>query len=131
MDFAVPGLARIITYLGAFAVDDFAALSGALAPSRCFMHLEAEDSAFATSRVVVLPVPFDGTTCYRPGTREGPQAIVDASRNLELYDAELRRSPYTVGIHTLRAVEIVNGDATAMVDRVDQVTERLLDAGKW
>lgn len=102
-----------------------------LAPARNFGHLDAADAEFARARVVVVPVPFDGTTCYRPGTREGPQAIVDASRNLELYDAELRRSPYTVGIHTLRAVEIVNGDATAMVDRVDQVTERLLDAGKW
>jgi agmatinase len=81
--------------------------------------------------VVVVPVPFDGTTCYRPGTREGPQAIIDASRNLELYDAELRCSPAQVGIHTLRAVEIVNGDAEEMVDRVDRVTERLLDAGKW
>src|SRR5579859_3086860 len=131
MDFAVPGLARIITYLGAFAVDDFAALSGALAPSRCFMHLEAEDSAFATSRVVVLPVPFDGTTCYRPGTREGPQAIIDASRNLELYDAELRRSPYRVGIHTFPAVEVVMGNAAGMVDRVELVTGALLDRGKF
>ncbi|HLZ21480.1 MAG TPA: agmatinase [Ktedonobacterales bacterium] len=127
----MPGLARIITYLGAFAVDDFAALSGALAPSRCFMHLEAEDSAFATSRVVVLPVPFDGTTCYRPGTREGPQAIIDASRNLELYDAELRRSPYRVGIHTFPAVEVVMGNAAGMVDRVELVTGHLLDRGKF
>jgi agmatinase len=102
-----------------------------LAPARNFGHLDAADADFARARVVVVPVPFDGTTCYRPGTREGPQAIVDASRNLELYDTELRRSPYTVGIHTLRAVEIVNGDATAMVERVEQVTERLLGAGKW
>ena len=62
-----------------------------LAPERNFGHLEAADAAFETARVVVVPVPFDGTTCYRPGTREGPQAIIDASRNLELYDVELRR----------------------------------------
>ena len=57
------------------------------------MHLDDEQTAFETARVVVVPVPFDATTCYRPGTREGPQAIIDASRNLELYDAELRRWP--------------------------------------
>ncbi|HEY7974933.1 MAG TPA: agmatinase, partial [Ktedonobacterales bacterium] len=51
--------------------------------------------------------------------------------NLELYDAELRRSPYTVGIHTLRPVEIINGDAEAMVNRIEQVTGHLLDAGKF
>src|SRR5579859_3047894 len=100
-----------------------------LAPARNFGHLDAADADFAHARVVVASVPFDGTTCYRPGTREGPQAIIDASRNLELYDAELRRSPYRVGIHTLRGVEIVQGDAAAMVERVDRVTTQLLDAG--
>ena len=82
-------------------------LDSLLMPARNFGHLDAADADFARARVVVVPVPFDGTTCYRPGTREGPQAIIDASRNLELYDAELRRSPYRVGIHTLRGVEIV------------------------
>lgn len=112
-------------------MDDFAALNGALAPSRCFMHLDADDSAFESSRVVVLPVPFDGTTCYRPGAREGPQAIIDASRNLELYDAELRRSPYRVGIHTFPAVEVVMGNAAGMVERVELVVSHLLDRGKF
>ena len=105
-------------------------LSDLLLPSRTFMHLDDADTAFETARVVIVPVPFDGTTCYRPGTREGPQAIIDASRNLELYDAELRRSPYRVGIHTLRAVEPVMGNAAVMVDRIEQVTGHLLDQNK-
>lgn len=106
-------------------------LSELLLPRRAFMHLDDADTAFDTARVVVVPVPFDGTTCYRPGTREGPQAIIDASRNLELYDAELRRSPYRVGIHTLQAVEPVMGNAAGMVDRIEQVTGHLLDQNKF
>ena len=102
-----------------------------LAPARAFMHLDGADAAFERARVTVVPVPFDGTTCYQPGTRDGPWAIIDASRNLELYDTELGFAPYHAGIHTLRSVEIVNGDSEAMVNRVDQVTARLLDAGKW
>lgn len=112
-------------------MNDLSALDGVLAPSRSFMHLEDDYTAFDTARVVVVPVPFDATTCYRPGTREGPQAIIDASRNLELYDPELRRSPYTVGIHTLRAIEPVMGNAQAMVDRTEQVTGELLDRHKY
>ncbi len=112
-------------------MNDLSALDGVLAPSRSFMHLEDDYTAFDTARVVVVPVPFDATTCYRPGTREGPQAIIDASRNLELYDPELRRSPYTVGIHTLRAIEPVMGNAQAMVDRTEQVTGELLDRDKY
>ncbi len=112
-------------------MDERNELDALLAPARNFMHLEASDADYARARVVVVPVPFDGTTCYRPGTREGPQAIVDASRNLELYDAELRRAPYRVGIHTLRPVEVINGDAGAMVEQVERVTQHLIAAGKW
>ena len=95
------------------------------------MHLDDELTTFETAHVVVVPVPFDATTCYRPGTREGPQAIIDASRNLELYDTELRRCPCDVGIHTLRAVEPVMGNATAMTNRIEQVTGSVLDRGKF
>jgi agmatinase len=112
-------------------VENPAALQGALMPARGFMHLDDEDAVFERARVVILPAPYDGTTCYRPGTREGPQAIIDASRNLELYDAELRRSPYRVGIHTYRAIEPVMGDAAGMVDRIDAVTTHLLDQDKF
>src|SRR5690242_14364280 len=112
-------------------MSDLDELASALAPGRGFMHLDDEATDFERARVVVVPVPFDGTTCYRPGTREGPQAIIDASRNLELYDAELRRSPYRAGIHTLRAVEIVQGNAAGMVERVERVTGALLARDKF
>ncbi len=112
-------------------MNELESLSDVLLPSRGFMHLDDEQSRFDSARVVVVPVPFDGTTCYRPGTREGPQAIIDASRNLELYDVELRRSPCDVGIHTLRAVEPVMGNAAGMVDRTEQVTGALLDRSKF
>jgi agmatinase len=106
-------------------------LDDILAPSRGFMHLDDKLTAFENARVVIVPVPFDATTCYRPGTREGPQAIIDASRNLELYDTELRRSPCEVGIHTLRAIEPIMGNAAAMTNRIEQVTSQLLDRGKF
>ncbi len=105
-------------------------LGESLAPARGFMHLDDKFTDFASAGAVIVPVPFDGTTCYRPGTREGPQAIIDASRNLELYDAELRRSPYRAGIHTLRSVEVVAGNAAGMVGRIEHVTETLLESGK-
>jgi len=106
-------------------------LDEVLAPSRSFMHLDQQYTTFSDAQVVITPIPYDASTCYRPGAREGAQAIIDASRNLELYDAELRRSPYRVGIHTLRAVEVVMGNAPAMVERTELVTSRLLDHDKF
>jgi agmatinase len=111
--------------------DGLGSLDAVLSSERNFLFLDPPYSSFATARVVIVPVPYDMTTCYRPGTREGPQAIIDASRNLETYDPELRRSPYVVGIHTLREVEVVAGNAASMVDRVEQVTDALLGRGKF
>ena len=66
-----------------------------------FGLLDAPDSAYATSRVAVLPVPFERTTSYGKGTSNGPAAILRASQSMELWDEELQREPYAIGITTL------------------------------
>jgi agmatinase len=52
------------------------------------------------SRFVILPVPFDATTSYRDGTRNGPAAIYEASRQVDLFDVDFGR-PYEQGIAAL------------------------------
>jgi agmatinase len=66
-----------------------------------FTGLTSPNSGFSESRAVILPVPYDGTTEWHSGTREGPRAIIEASVYLESYDIELDQEIYTVGIHTL------------------------------
>lgn len=44
---------------------------------------------FEESEVVILPVPWEVTVSYRPGTANGPQAIMDASTQVDLYDPDL------------------------------------------
>ncbi|PKN68532.1 MAG: agmatinase [Deltaproteobacteria bacterium HGW-Deltaproteobacteria-12] len=53
---------------------------------------------------VVVPVPYDLTSTYQPGSRRGPLAIIEASTNMELYDEELKKETYTAGIHTTPAL---------------------------
>jgi agmatinase len=52
------------------------------------------------ARVVLLPVPFDATTSYRRGAAGGPEAILRASRQVELRDWETG-DPYRAGLHLL------------------------------
>jgi len=66
-----------------------------------FGLLEPEASAYETSRVAVLPVPFERTTSYGKGTSAGPAAIIRASQSMELYDEELGAEPSLQGITTL------------------------------
>ncbi len=60
-------------------------------PPRNFAGISPPYSDWENSRVVVLPVPYDSTTDWRSGARDGPRAIIDASQYLELYDLELKR----------------------------------------
>ena len=98
---------------------------------RVFAGLPPPYSQWQKSRVVILPVPYDSTTEWRSGTRYGPQAIIDASRYLELYDLETDREIYKVGIHTLPELEPLMSGPRDMIDRVYQVTEGLIEKGKF
>ena len=52
------------------------------------------------AHVVLIPVPFEATTSYGGGTSEGPKAILEASRQVDLFDVETGR-PYERGIAML------------------------------
>lgn len=62
---------------------------------------EEEYSSLDAARVLVLPVSYEGTVSYGTGTGAGAMAIVDASRNMELYEEETDADVYKIGIHTL------------------------------
>lgn len=70
------------------------------------------------SPFVIFPVGYDSTTSYRAGAREGPAAILAASRQVELYDDELGFEPYEAGIYTHPALEISTKGPKGMLDRV-------------
>ena len=53
---------------------------------------------YGHARVVVLPVPYDSTTTARAGARDGPDAIIHNSMDMETYDVELGHEPYLHGI---------------------------------
>ncbi|MGH9456522.1 MAG: agmatinase family protein [Thermoanaerobaculia bacterium] len=58
------------------------------------------------SHVVVIPVPFEATTSYGGGTSGGPQAVLEASRQVDLFDRETGE-PYRRGIAMLDIPEHV------------------------
>jgi len=99
-------------------------------PPRNFAGISPPYSDWENSRVVVLPVPYDSTTDWRSGTRDGPQAIINASQYLELYDLELEQEIYKVGIHTLPEVQPDVSSPENMAQRVYAVAKELLGENK-
>lgn len=81
---------------------------------------------------VVYAAPFGQTVTYQTGTERGPEAILEASANLEWYDIELKAEPYRRGIHTLDAPEAKHmASSSAMVAWVQAQATRIMRAGKF
>lgn len=76
------------------------------APPRNFLGLDEEFSNPKKAAVRILPVPYEATVSYLGGTKNGPRAIIDASRAIELYDTELGDEPFDIGVHTLPEVAL-------------------------
>jgi agmatinase len=71
---------------------------------------------------VVVPVPYDLTSTYQPGSRRGPAAIIEASTNMELYDEELKKETYLAGIHTTLPLTI---DARGPKNMINAVRKKI------
>lgn len=54
------------------------------------------------AHIVLFPVPFDATTSYGGGAASGPEAMLNASVQVDLYDFQFGRI-YTQGIHMLES----------------------------
>lgn len=94
-----------------------------------FGGIPPEVSGWEKSRFVVIPVPYDHTTTFQPGTRKGPKAIIEASAYIELYDEELRIEPVEAGIHTLDLLD-VTVDPEETLYRIQSVVAEVVKADK-
>src|SRR5690349_23477513 len=91
---------------------------------------EEQYSDIDAAKVLILPVSYEGTVSYGTGTGDGAMAIVDASRNMELYEEETFAEVYKIGIHTLDEFEPRSTPEAMMAALYDQ-TQELLDKEKF
>lgn len=91
---------------------------------------EERYSNFDDARVVILPVSYEGTVSYGTGTGAGAMAIVDASRNMELYEEETDSEVYKIGINTLDEFT-PRETPEAMMNSLYDYTKQLLTKGKF
>ena len=79
---------------------------------------------------VILPVPFEGGVSYGRGAAGAPDAVIEASGFLELYDEVLEREPFRMGIATAAPPEPCDSPER-MVESVYRAVKHLLDRGKF
>lgn len=72
--------------------------------SKTYAGIPQQYAALETSKVVLIPVPYDGTSTWQKGADKGPEAFLNASENMELYDIETETEVYKQGIYLADAI---------------------------
>ncbi|AEH00503.1 agmatinase [Lacinutrix sp. 5H-3-7-4] len=98
--------------------------------TKTYAGIGEEFSKLETSKIVLIPVPYDGTSTWQKGADKGPDAFLNASENMELYDIETETEVYKQGIYLADAVT-ENTSPEAMVDAVHKATKKYIKKNKF
>ena len=82
------------------------------------------------AQVVLIPVPYDGTSTWQKGADKGPQAFLEASENMELFDIETRSEVYKRGVYLTPPVT-ENSSPEKMVEAVYKTTKNYIQQEKF
>ena len=82
------------------------------------------------SKIVLIPVPYDGTSTWQKGADKGPKAFLEASENMELYDIETDSEVYKEGIYLADSI-VENSSPEKMVNEVHQITKKYINKNKF
>jgi agmatinase len=92
-------------------------------------------ATYDAAQVVILPIPYEATTTYRRGCENGPDAILEASQQVEYYDEELdKETCREVGIYTHSSVadtRIGHYTAEQMLESTQETVYQLIQDGKF
>jgi agmatinase len=98
--------------------------------SKTYAGIPAEYSKLETSKVVLIPVPYDGTSTWQKGADKGPAAFLAASENMELYDIETNSEAYKNGVYLADAITEASSPE-AMVEAVYRQTKNYITRNKF
>jgi agmatinase len=98
-----------------------------------FAGITGEYADLETAKIVIIPVPFDLTSqwtrSWSRSSERGPQAIIEASQFMELYDIETKTLTYENIIHT--SAPITARSSKELVENVEAKVEELIKLGKF
>ena len=84
----------------------------------------------ATACVTIIPAPLEYSVCYMQGTQRGPQAILNASSQMELYDEELDCCPIEIGVYTRPPLDYSGMEHAAALKVTGEAVREVLERGQ-
>ena len=103
-----------------------------MSPEKAFLGLPEEDAVpFETAKAVIIPFGLEASVSYGGGTAKGPDAMIHASHEVELFDDQFWCEPFRkIGIATLKKPVIAN-ELPKAIEQIESLTRSVLDAGKF
>jgi len=92
---------------------------------KTYAGIPEENATLENSKVMLITVPYDGTSTWGKGADKGPELFLDASENMELYDIETATEPYLEGVYLAGEVT-EDSSPEAMTEAVYQKTKEML-----
>jgi len=97
---------------------------------RTYAGIPEKYTKIETAKVVLIPVPYDGTSTWQKGADRGPEAFLQASENMELYDIETDSEVYKNGVYLTEAIT-ESSSPEKMVDEVHRITKSYIKKNKF
>ncbi|MDH5413438.1 MAG: agmatinase [Flavobacteriaceae bacterium] len=98
--------------------------------NRTYAGIPQEYSKLEKAKVVLVPVPYDGTSTWQKGADKGPEAFLQASENMELYDIETDSEVYKEGVFLAESVT-GKGSPKEMVNAVHESVKKYINKNKF
>ena len=92
---------------------------------KTYAGIPEENATLENSKVMLVTVPYDGTSTWGKGADKGPELFLDASENMEFYDIETATEPYLEGVYLAGEVT-EDSSPEAMTEAVYQKTKEML-----
>ncbi len=97
---------------------------------KTFAGIPVENAVYDNSKIVLIPVPYDGTSTYGKGADKGPAAILAAAKNMELYDIETNSEVYLQGVFLAPSID-ESSSPEKMVNAVEAEVDKYLSEDKF
>ncbi len=97
---------------------------------RTFAGINPKYASKERAKILLQPIPYDGTSTWGKGADKGFEAMLDAAENMELYDIETDCEVYKYGIHILPAIK-TKSYPKAVFRAIYNKTKKLLETGKF
>lgn len=101
-------------------------------PPHNFGGLEKKYIEYKNAKIVILPVPYDGTSTYGKGADKGPDAIISSSTNMELFDIETQTEVFKQGIFTAPSLKVTNRTKPeVVVQKIQEEVKKYVQDNKF